>query len=218
MDEKGNPDVQKEEGPSLKKTETIENKDQVLLKIEDENEGIELMDIDTLAPSGEKDTGNLIENADMLSENDTDDIVELTEEIAVPVDDLEDAFVLDTSDEVEPLDDLFKDAVNLDDVIQEEQAGESTEDDHFINDLGMALDESPDNGELATDDLSILGDGDQRAAISLTEVQIEAAVERVVKKVFSEKIERMLVEAIDKTIKQEIEKLKGLIEDATDNR
>lgn len=48
----------------------------------------------------------------------------------------------------------------------------------------------------------------------LTEQQIEDALERVIKKIYGEKIEHLLIQTIDKTIRREIEKIKNaLLED-----
>ena len=47
--------------------------------------------------------------------------------------------------------------------------------------------------------------------------QIEAALERVVKNVFYEKIDRILVEVIEKTVAKEIDRIKSvLMDDASD--
>ncbi|GAB6906718.1 conserved hypothetical protein [Desulfosarcina cetonica] len=47
------------------------------------------------------------------------------------------------------------------------------------------------------------------AAPPISEAQVEAALERVIKKIYGEKIERLLVETIQRTIGQEIEKIKA---------
>lgn len=52
----------------------------------------------------------------------------------------------------------------------------------------------------------------------VSDEQVEAALERVIKKMFYEKIDRLLIDAIEKTVIKEIERLKkGLLDDATDN-
>ncbi len=57
---------------------------------------------------------------------------------------------------------------------------------------------------------------DQEAAPNLGSIssdQIEIAVERVVKKMFAEKIENILVEAIERTVKKEINRIKNILLD-----
>jgi hypothetical protein len=50
----------------------------------------------------------------------------------------------------------------------------------------------------------------------LTEQQIEAALERVIKKIYGEKIEHLLIQTIDKTIRREIEKIKNALQEDGD--
>ena len=76
----------------------------------------------------------------------------------------------------------------------------------LVDSMGLELDSEKDVSE----DLSGIGD--------VSDEQIDAALERVIKKMFHEKIDRLLVEVIEKTVKKEIERLKGiLLEDTTDN-
>jgi len=207
-----------EKGPFLEKIKITDNDDRILSKMEDEDDIIELTDILAPAPSEDKDAYDLSDEIDLLSKSDPDDIMELTDEADAPAVVLEDAFVLDQSDEEERLDDLLKGTLHLDDVVEEERIGESDRDDHFMQNLGMALDVSHDDSEPISADILAPDDGDKTPSISLAEDQIEAAIERVIKRIFSEKIERMLVEVVERTVKQEIEKLKRLIEDAANDR
>jgi hypothetical protein len=56
-------------------------------------------------------------------------------------------------------------------------------------------------------------------AEKVSDEQVEAALERVIKKMFYDKIDRILVEVIEKTVTREIERIKGvLLEDAVDNK
>ncbi|MFO7713932.1 hypothetical protein [Desulfosarcina sp.] len=50
----------------------------------------------------------------------------------------------------------------------------------------------------------------------LTEQQIEDALERVIKKIYGEKIEHLLIQTIDKTIRREIEKIKNALQEDGD--
>ena len=78
---------------------------------------------------------------------------------------------------------------------------EASEDD-FADSLGIELDSKEDISE------------DLFEADRITDEKIEAALERVIKKVFYEKIDGLLAEAIEKTVTREIEKLKkALLED-----
>jgi hypothetical protein len=48
-----------------------------------------------------------------------------------------------------------------------------------------------------------------------TDQQVDAALERVIEKIYSEKIEQMMIQTIEKTVKREIEKIKtALLEDS----
>ena len=73
--------------------------------------------------------------------------------------------------------------------------------DDFTDSLGIELDSKEDISE----------------ADSITDEKIEAALERVIKKMFYEKIDGLLAHAIEKTVTREIEKLKkALLEDSPD--
>ncbi len=50
--------------------------------------------------------------------------------------------------------------------------------------------------------------------VPLTEAQVELALERVIEKIYAEKIEQLMIQAIEKTVNREIEKIKNaLMED-----
>ena len=51
------------------------------------------------------------------------------------------------------------------------------------------------------------------AAPSITEEQLEEAVERVVKEMFSDKIEPLLIKVVEREVGKEIERLKNLLLD-----
>jgi hypothetical protein len=79
--------------------------------------------------------------------------------------------------------------------------------DDFVDSLGMELDSTEDVSEDLLD------------AEKVSDEHVEAALERVIKKMFYEKIDRILGEVIEKTVTREIERLKGvLLEDAVDNK
>jgi hypothetical protein len=55
-------------------------------------------------------------------------------------------------------------------------------------------------------------------AKDISDEQVEAALERVIRKMFYEKIDHILADVIDKTVSREIETLKGtMLGDAGDN-
>jgi hypothetical protein len=49
-----------------------------------------------------------------------------------------------------------------------------------------------------------------------TDQQVEAALERVIEKIYGEKIEQMMIQTIEKTVKREIEKIKNALIEDTD--
>ncbi len=53
-------------------------------------------------------------------------------------------------------------------------------------------------------------------SVALTDAQVEAALERVVEKIYGEKIEQMMIQTIEKTVKREIEKIKNALLEDTD--
>ena len=78
---------------------------------------------------------------------------------------------------------------------------DDTLEDDFADSLGIELD--------SKEDIS--------GADSITDEKLDAALERVIKKVFYEKIDGLLAQAIEKTVTREIEKLKkALLEDSPD--
>ena len=92
----------------------------------------------------------------------------------------------------------------FDDELVEEAA---LDQDDFVDSLGMELDPKEDVSQ------------DLHEAEKVSAEAVEAALERVIKKMFYEKIDRILVEVIEKTVTREIERLKGfLLEDAADNK
>lgn len=54
-------------------------------------------------------------------------------------------------------------------------------------------------------------------AVFTSSEQIEAAVEKALKKIFTAKIEAIIMDVIEKTVKKEIEKINALIEELADN-
>ena len=76
---------------------------------------------------------------------------------------------------------------------------ETSQDDDFVDSLGIELGTGEDIPEGSLE-------GDR-----VSDEQIEAALERVIKKLFYEKIDGILIEVIEKTVKKEIERLKNIL-------
>ena len=106
--------------------------------------------------------------------------------------------------EGDPLEAIFV----LDDELDAEFAMNQDIEDDLIGTLGMELDsesETVDQEELPE-------------AKDISDDQVEAALERVIRKMFYEKIDHILVDVIDKTVSREIETLKGtMLGDAGSN-
>jgi hypothetical protein len=121
-------------------------------------------------------------------------IIELADETTGEVSDLE-------GDPIEPI-------FILDDELDSEFAMDESIEDDLMGTLGMELDiesETVEKEELPE-------------AIDISDEQVEAALERVIRKMFYEKIDHILADVIDKTVSREIETLKGtMLRDAEDN-
>ena len=108
----------------------------------------------------------------------------------------------DVVEDDEDLDQTLSDDILSDDGIPDETPVELS-DVHDFNDI-EDIDRTP-----AADDISASGE------ISVSEAQIEAALERVIEKKFAEKIEPLLFETMERVILQEIQKIKTtLLKDA----
>ena len=123
------------------------------------------------------------------------------EDIGEPISEAADAsYEFDDIDELD--DDLIKETVDFADELDTDATIDDALKDDFADSLGIELDSKEDFS------------GDLIEADRITDEKIEAALERVIKKVFYEKIDRILAEAIEKSVTSEIEKLKkALLED-----
>jgi hypothetical protein len=154
----------------------------------------------------EEETFNVLQNdeevIDLLEVADTPQEIE---EIGEPI-----HTTAKPSEEAEDLADLHADLLEkpgvLDDELGREVAADQDLSDDFVDSLGMELDSKEDISE------------DVLEPEKVSEVQMEAALERVIKKMFYEKIDGILVEVIEKTVTREIERLKNvLLQDASGN-
>jgi len=127
-----------------------------------------------------------------------------TKDIGEPVAD--EADLSHEFDDIDELDnDLIRESDDFTDEFDMDAITNAASEDDFTDSLGIELDSKEEiSGDLFEPD-------------SITDEKIEAALERVIKKVFYEKIDRLLAEAIEKTVTREIEKLKkALLEDSPD--
>ncbi len=121
-------------------------------------------------------------------------IIELADETTGEVSDLE-------GDPIEPI-------FILDDELDSEFAKDETIEDDLVGSLGMELDLEEEKDEKK----------ELPEAKDISDEQVEAALERVIRKMFYEKIDHILADVIDKTVSREIETLKGtMLGDAGDN-
>jgi hypothetical protein len=102
--------------------------------------------------------------------------------------------------------DLLEETSDFDDELGEEVAFDQAISDDFVDSLGMELDSKEDVSENLLD------------VEKVSDAQMEAALERVIKKMFYEKIDSILVEVTEKTVTRELKKLKSiLLQDAAEN-
>jgi hypothetical protein len=176
---------------------------------------IELEEEVAEAPKGDEDIIDLTEAAEDSPKKDQDEsiaaekqtendtYIDLTVTISESSREIEDvgepiADEADLSQEFDDIDeldnDLIKETVNNTDELGADAIMDEALEDDFTDSLGIFK------------------------ADSITDEKFEAALERVIKKVYHEKIDRLLAEAIEKTVTREIEKLKkALLEDSPDS-
>ena len=128
-----------------------------------------------------------------------------TEDIGEPIS--EDFDTATEFDDISELDsDLMQEATEaVSEPDSETMVDEALKDD-FADVLGIELDSEKEAQENLFDVEKVTGE------------QVEAALDRVIKKMFYEKIDRLLVDTIEKTVTREIEKLKkALLDESTDS-
>ena len=189
----------------------------------DDEEIIELKDEIEDGPEDDDDILDLLDTVEELPVEDQDDeILELTDEIIEPSEDddeiidlmdtvqeisLEPEALSSKSDDIPDLDsDLFEETIDFDEELDQETAPDPSAKDDFTDSLGIELETREDIPEvsLKTDRVS--------------DEQIAAALEGVIKKMFYEKIDGILVEVIEKTVRNEIERLKNILLDEESGR
>ena len=177
-----------------------------------------------------EDDEDIIDLTDVVS--DTEDI----DDIELP-DYIDKAISVSEEEKVPELDDnILDNVVILEDDLNKDIEIDNYLDDEFVDsaDLGLEFDASEDKkqdislepeeesdelGQLIAD---VVEDTQQKAAheketasdtpdIPLSPEQVDEALERVIKKMYADKIDSMLTEVIEKTVTKEIERLKALL-------
>ena len=203
---------------AVEKQEPIE--DEAIIELEEkvaeeptEDEGI--IDLTEAAEdSSEEIQDDSIDAKEEKATEERDTIIDLNVRISPVKKEIEDIGepIADDTDifkEYEDVDDfdgnLIKETVDFTDELDASPTMDDALKDDFAGSLGVELD--------TKDDIS----GDTSESDKITDEKFEAALERVIKKVYHEKIDRLLLEAIEKTVTREIEKLKkALLEGASD--
>ncbi len=111
---------------------------------------------------------------------------------------LEEEEIIELTDEIieASINDDLASSIGIDDALEKEISGDQDMADRFAGSLGMDLE--PEIDAL----------GDMQEEVSLSPKHLEETLERVVKKMFSEKIEKMLAEMIEAAVSKEITSIK----------
>jgi hypothetical protein len=210
----GKPDKNTERTEPAEDEEIIELKEEI-----DDDEILDLLDaVEELPIEGEQ----ILELADEIIEPSQND-----EEIIDLMDTVEDEEIIeliaesgDTPKEIEEIgesvfttgdpspesddipgleSDLYEGTIDFDAEFDQEVSMDPSLKDDFADSLGIELETGED-----------IPEGSLEAG-RVSDEQIEAALERVIKKMFYEKIDGILVEVIEKTVKREIERLKNIL-------
>ncbi len=210
----GKPDKNTERTEPAEDEEIIELKEEI-----DDDEILDLLDaVEELPIEGEQ----ILELADEIIEPSQND-----EEIIDLMDTVEDEEIIeliaesgDTPKEIEEIgesvfttgdpspesddipgleSDLYEGTIDFDAEFDQEVSMDPSLKDDFADSLGIELETGED-----------IPEGSLEAG-RVSDEQIAAALERVIKKMFYEKIDGILVEVIEKTVKREIERLKNIL-------
>lgn len=134
----------------------------------------------------------------------TDEVIETSVEGALDNDaQIEEDIIefLELEDKSEQIDDDLATRAGVDDVLEKEISHDQNMADSFADSLGMDLEAEIDALE------------DTHEEVSLSPEHLEETLERVVKKMFSEKIEKMLAEMIEDAVSREIKSIKEKLRD-----
>lgn len=210
MTDNNDPDKKIEGVESTEDEEIIELKEEAIDMAQDDEEIIDLLEATDEPDVEDEKEGVVAQEVESSKE-----IITLTEAMSDTPQEIEEIgesihITVNTSQEAEDLTDLNADLLEepsvLDDELGEEPSIDQALSDDFVDSLGMELDSKEDVSE------------DLLKSEKVSDAQMEAALERVIKKMFYEKIDGILVEVIEKTVTREIERLKSiLLQDAAGN-
>ena len=203
--------VVSQETDSTPEPEIIELEEETLDASQDDEEIIDLLEA-----ADEPEVEDIKESVSTEAATSAEDIITVTEAMSDSPQEIEEIgepvhMTADTSQEAEDIIDLEEDILEqpseLDDELGKEVDFDQDLSDDFVDSLGMELDAKEDVPEDLLDTEKV------------SDAQMEAALERVIKKMFYEKIDGILVEVIEKTVTRELERLKSiLLEDAAGNK
>ena len=198
-----------QETDSTPDPDTIELQEETFVASQDDEEIIDLLEA-----VDEPEVEDIKESVVTEEATSAEEIITVTETMSDPPQEIEEIgepihITADTSQEAEDITDLKEDLLEepseLDDELVKEVAFDQDLSDDFVDSLGMEL--------YAKEDVS----EDLLDTEKVSDAQMEAALERVIKKMFYEKIDGILVEVIEKTVTKELERLKSvLLEDAAE--
>ena len=210
MTDNNDPDKKIEGVESTEDEEIIELKEEAIDMAQDDEEIIDLLEATDEPDVEDEKEGVVAQEVESSKE-----IITLTESMSDTPQEIEEIgepihVTVNTSQEAEDLTDLNADLLEepivLDDELGEEPSIDQALSDDFVDSLGMELDSKEDVSE------------DLLKSEKVSDAQMEAALERVIRKMFYEKIDGILVEVIEKTVTREIERLKSiLLQDAAGN-
>jgi len=126
----------------------------------------------------------------------TNEITEASEDAGEPIDHAEDPLAATIE-----LEEGFDHGLDIDHV-----------EDDFVDSLGMEIGTEDDEDEAEPEETAAEPvDTVPAEGIDISSEQMDAALERVIKNMFYDKIDSLLVEVIEKTVSKEIERLKKIL-------
>jgi hypothetical protein len=202
MMDNNDPDKKIEGAESTEDQEIIELEDEGIIDLLEavDEPGLEDEKEDVVAEKAESAAEEITTLTEAMSDT-PQEIKEIGEPIHITVDTSQgDENIIDLEG------DLLEETSDFDDELGEEVAFDQAISDDFVDSLGMELDSKEDVSENLLD------------VEKVSDAQMEAALERVIKKMFYEKIDSILVEVTEKTVTRELKKLKSiLLQDAAEN-
>ncbi|MCB2145307.1 MAG: hypothetical protein KQI81_02460 [Deltaproteobacteria bacterium] len=195
---------------------------------EDEDDVIDLMDVAT-TPEADTADAELPDHATISEETtgiteEDEPIIDLLDAVEPPSEEAETA--VDADDELTDLETraqaILTDATDAFDYETPEEAAETAgpDSDFMVFEDGTAItDESAPSAIVENEpkmpepvaDGMLFSPVSTSEPISLTEAQVEAALERTIEKIYGEKIEQLMIRAIEKTVTKEIARIKNAL-------